>query len=805
MNASVNPKLNAPQNTPTSTQSEGVDVVKMLWRWKALIAIGLLLGLAAGYLLMIQMPYQYTSQAMIQILSPKNTAMPNTQLDIGESQMMETRQDEMRVMKGERVVGNAIKDGRLAQNPILSGMSPEEIYAWIINDDRLDIQAGTKESQTDILDIQFVCQDKELAAEVLQALLSGYQTYLTDVYSDRGSEVFDKLAKYRDIYDSKFKTARSRYIQLRKEMPVIWMGNETRDPFGESSLTTGKRVQEIGLEIQKIDSVLNQVQTASEAGRSPDVLLNFLQRETLGKLTDSRAKSIGEIIQAEAATKGESGASAYLDREILNIKMERDKFSTRFGKAHPSVLSLDNQLLELEKRLEVAKVEDDKRREKLIENIEQLGSLNGDSPVEGLRKAVASLQEERAAMVGESQSLSKIAAIDQSKSRELQGSLAELEMLQDEFELMKDSATELTQALQGLQLGSDYNQKKMFIHNQPKIGRHTGPKLIKYLGVGGIGGLLAFAGLAYLLEIADRSFRSPEEVLRSLHVPVLGHVPIFEVDRRDVQDEAVDSSIITLHKPQSNTSECYRGIRTALFFANKKNASKVIQVTSPLPGDGKSTLATNTAVSLAQSGRNVLYIDCDLRRPRGAKIFGVKEKIGLSTCLNGESTLEQAIQASSIPNLSIITSGARVPNPSELLVLPEFEELLAELRTRFDYIIIDTPPMLSVSDPANVAPLVDAVILTMRLRRNSRPIAEQAKNILDSVNANIIGIVINGVGNKNSYGYGGYRYETSGMAGYTYGTKSYGYGGSEKVYGDDQMQSMVGGGRTGRSGRRGNP
>ncbi len=210
-----------------------------------------------------------------------------------------------------------------------------------------------------------------------------------------------------------------------------------------------------------------------------------------------------------------------------------------------------------------------------------------------------------------------------------------------------------------------------------------------------------------------------------------------------------------------------------------------------MPGDGKSTLASNIAVSLAQSGRKVLLVDCDLRRPRGAKIFGVSDEVGLSSCLTGEATLIDAAKATSIEGLAVMSSGPRVANPSELLVSPEFEELIGDMRKAYEFVVVDTPPMLSVSDPASVAPMCDAVIMTMRLRRNSRPIAEQAKHILDSVDAKIVGIVINGVDQKNNYGYGGYRYDNSGVAGYSYANRSYGYGGSGKVYGDEQMQSIA--------------
>jgi capsular exopolysaccharide synthesis family protein len=226
-----------------------------------------------------------------------------------------------------------------------------------------------------------------------------------------------------------------------------------------------------------------------------------------------------------------------------------------------------------------------------------------------------------------------------------------------------------------------------------------------------------------------------------------------------------------------------------LFFNNQQGNLKVIQVTSPIPGDGKSTIASNLAVSIAQSGRKVCLVDCDFRRPRVSKIFGVGSDVGLVQVINEKSELEEAIQDSTIENLSILSCGRRPANPAELLSSEKFQSIVAELRTMFDYVILDTPPVLVVSDPATVAPVADGVILTVRLRRNLKPIAIRASQMLHAMNANMIGVVVNGVGvGANGYGYGGYRYDAynspygakgygkSGYGGYGYGA-TYQYGG----------------------------
>ncbi len=206
-------------------------------------------------------------------------------------------------------------------------------------------------------------------------------------------------------------------------------------------------------------------------------------------------------------------------------------------------------------------------------------------------------------------------------------------------------------------------------------------------------------------------------------------------------------------------------------------------MTSPVPGDGKSTLSSNLAVTMAQSGRNVLLIDADFRRPRIAKLFNIDSDNGMATAVAGGCELDDAIHQSPIPYLSVMPGGKRPSNPAELLSSQRFADLMDALREKFDMIIVDTPPLLAVSDPSAVAAVVDGVVLTMRLRRNVKPLVSRATKVLESVDANILGIVINGVSQEAGYGYAyGYRdYRYSYQYQYGYGYR--GYGGKKGYYG----------------------
>jgi capsular exopolysaccharide synthesis family protein len=184
-------------------------------------------------------------------------------------------------------------------------------------------------------------------------------------------------------------------------------------------------------------------------------------------------------------------------------------------------------------------------------------------------------------------------------------------------------------------------------------------------------------------------------------------------------------------------------------------------VTSPDTSDGKSTLSANLAVSIAQAEKKVILIDADFRRPRVHKLFNLSAEKGLASVMTGEAQFIDVIQATTIPGLSVLTCGPIPPNPAELLTLPLFKEMLASLREKFDYVLIDTPPLLAVTDPCTVAPYVDGVLLTIRISKNARPNALRAKEMLSALGAHVIGVVVNGVRtDAKGYGYGGYGYDS---------------------------------------------
>lgn len=225
-----------------------------------------------------------------------------------------------------------------------------------------------------------------------------------------------------------------------------------------------------------------------------------------------------------------------------------------------------------------------------------------------------------------------------------------------------------------------------------------------------------------------------------------------------MQPPATHSPIISEINPKSPISEAYRILRTNLGFSAIDKELKTIMVTSAQPGEGKSTTSVNLAVVYAQADKKVLIIDADLRKPKLHQMFVKTNRIGLSHLLSGQSILLQAVMETHIPNLSVITSGPIPPNPSEILSSNRMTRLLEELRGAFDIIILDTPPVLAVSDAQIVAAKCDGVLLVVHAGKTKRDAVMKAKASLDHVKANLLGTVLNQKSRRDADDYYYYYY-----------------------------------------------
>ena len=277
-------------------------------------------------------------------------------------------------------------------------------------------------------------------------------------------------------------------------------------------------------------------------------------------------------------------------------------------------------------------------------------------------------------------------------------------------------------------------------------------------------GLVLGVAMAFLVEYLDTSIRVEEDLAAAAGLPNLAVVPRLA----DWKPED-HPHVITREHPHSPSAESYRGLRTALQFLAIDRVMRTVQVTSPRPGDGKTTTATNLAVAMARAGKRVVLVDCDLRKPRIHEFFDLPNVQGFTTVLLGEVHLTDVAQR--VPaenNLVVITSGPVPPNPSELLSGDRTRRLLDDLASQVDLVVLDSPPVLAVSDPLVLSSMADGIVLVASAGNTDRRQVSRAVDRLRQVDAPVLGTVLNQFSARKVRGYGyGYGYTYGGYGSYT--------------------------------------
>lgn len=267
-------------------------------------------------------------------------------------------------------------------------------------------------------------------------------------------------------------------------------------------------------------------------------------------------------------------------------------------------------------------------------------------------------------------------------------------------------------------------------------------------------GLMVALGLAFVIEYLDDTVKSPDDVSATGGVPTLGVVSQMKWDRNQSEHQR----LATVVAPRSPVAEAFRTLRTNLEFASVDKALGSLLVTSALPGEGKSTVSANVAITFAQAGRRVILLDGDMRRPSLHRIFEVPNSHGLTTLLRDDNAaLSSIAHHTEERNLRLITTGPLPPNPAELLGSNRMRELLVQLSGEADLIVVDSPPLHAVTDAAVLAAEVDGTLLVIHAGRTRRGAVAQAREALDKVGANILGAALNRLTERSARGYY-YRY-----------------------------------------------
>jgi succinoglycan biosynthesis transport protein ExoP len=279
--------------------------------------------------------------------------------------------------------------------------------------------------------------------------------------------------------------------------------------------------------------------------------------------------------------------------------------------------------------------------------------------------------------------------------------------------------------------------------------RPARPRIGLNIALGVVVGLVVGIGLAFFIEYLDTSVKTIDDVERALQAPVLGVIP---QNVGSLVDEG----------PDSPHAEAYRVLRTNFLFSQKDPKLNTITIVSAGAGEGKSTTIFNLATIFSQQGSRVLMVDSDLRRPSLHKVLRVSNSIGLTNYLLKQNSLEEVIQTTPIPTMDFIPSGKLPSSSMGILSSTQMKELIRDLKRRYDYVFFDSPPIMGVSDASILASEVDCVLQVIQYRRYPQPMTIRAKQMIEKVGGNLLGIVLNNINlssDENYYYYSGYYYD----------------------------------------------
>ena len=365
-----------------------------------------------------------------------------------------------------------------------------------------------------------------------------------------------------------------------------------------------------------------------------------------------------------------------------------------------------------------------------------------------ISKVVESVRNEYQTSLNEERSLQTALYQQKGEALSLNRKGIEFGVLQREAESNRQIYESLLQRTKETDISSDRRSTNIRVVDEAEVPRSPISPNIRRDVMVSLGSAIFFAfGLAFLFEYLDNRIKSPQELKAQIGVPFLGMVPVIKGHSDPLLSDDV----------AMNFAEAFKAIRTNVLFSSADEGMRSLVVTSAGPGEGKSIVSSNLAIALGQTGQRVLLIDADMRRPRVHEIFGGNQEPGLSNVLTGNAKASDAIRRSQIAGLWLISSGHIPPNPAELLGSRRFADFMISLDQHFDWVIIDTPPVLVVTDSSIVANQASGVVFVVGADKTSKHAARVAVEQLDSANAHIVGSVLNRVDLvRNPYYYSSY-------------------------------------------------
>jgi capsular exopolysaccharide synthesis family protein len=552
--------------------------------------------------------------------------------------------------------------------------------------------------KSDFISIEFYDEDAKLAADVANAIADSYRDTRLEVDRSRSDSAITQLRAQIAAKETTTNAALQKMIAIKKrlgivEMPAVY----PQRMVGQDDVVTvdGATLVDSARDVYKLKKDIRDMSAQIEQLRTLEGDDLIRQASDL-RVENDTIRKLGPMYQ-----------------ELL-LKKE-NLLSQGLGPKHPNLQGVVAALVQT--------------RQLLLEAAEDYRK-NLDTKIRIAQKQLVETEglndEQRSKSIN-----------DQASNQEYLKARKEWEILEGELAKLKD-----TKAQKEIDQEMSKTPVTIYQSAEPEPFPYK-PKVALNLGLGGIVGLFLGFGLAFFLEYLDTSVKSLDDVEHYLGVPVLAVVP-------------KNVPVLPLSCGQSADAEAYRILRTNLEFNRKNPAANCFSVVSGAAGEGKSTTLVNLAFVCAQAGYNTLIIDADMRRPRMHTFFNVENHHGLSSYLASNVPLEEAAIQTAIPNLYLMPSGITPADSAGLLTSKRFTELLSDVRTRFDLVLVDSPPILGVSDSSVLAAAVDASIIVVQHRKLPRHMLMRVKQSVEQVGGGIVGVVMNQVDIRSDMTYGYY-------------------------------------------------
>ena len=731
MLVSTGTDMGEPRNIePSLLALEGsgqIDAELNVWdfvrRRKAIIFVLAVVGAGLGYLLYQQKAPVYRSRARMEV---NRSASERIFEELMGDHMLENA---MFIIPSPDVLRPAYQKNRLDELETFHGMDEDDAIRLIGN------SLGIEQLSPGVIDLRFDGGDPRDTRKITNAIANEYIDRQTASFETESAKLKRLLETDRTNIETQLIAAETAYDLFVRNAKLLSDGSDSNTA---RATLLNQQIAIVDIQEAEVLAKLNLMdQKIREGGQRAALMILVGKDEGTSKSERFDERYVNKRRMSEA---------------LLPWVIEATALKQKVGSDHP-------RLKEVEQRIELIREE--------FTRIE--GMIPGALPeheTDYLEAYRQSLSHELEQLRTQRVDLQKMATAAEKQARLVRTDEQTKHRLGRRVDRLQNQYEGIARQIEQTEVNAGMSGVRADLIAPAVYGRFVYPILYKFVGFGAIMGAILGLGLGYLIDLADQRFRKPDEVVRELGLPILAHIPHIAEERlKEIPDgelRGMDRILVAAHLPSSRLAEAYRSVRTGICFNALAESHRLIQVASPASGDGKSTLAANLAVSLAQSGKRTILVESDFRRPTVHKITGVSNDVGIVDVLRGTAELADAIQEVAVEELSVLPCGQRPGNPSELLTRPEYESLLEVLRDKFDYVVVDTPPILVVTDPCSVAARTDAVIFCIRLDRQTREFCRRALDQLRDVRADVVGLVINGVGKSDTYGYDSYQYSDYG-------------------------------------------